>query len=314
MSDGDSPPASPAKNFILPEVGSPLRSEDEVARDFKAPDAPHLEDFSPTTSRTEKQPARSEPLPATQLEPFKTYDIDDSGLVETAQTLLRDHENLILPEPNVLREPDDPSPTDDPRCPMCKRPVDLEELRQYGEMNTRQQEAFCRSHQRRNAKDNWNSKGYPEIAWDMLDARISKHHSFIKELIDGGSSHYRDVLAETVKAGKDRNLLKSTSNLTPGYYGSRGLRFISENIVHVFTPLLKKRVVKDRLMAARGVTGFVQSVLVPEVTVLLIMEDMNVDTKKARTILTESSGMGELVNEEIKDVVPPRVEDSDNDD
>ena len=81
--------------------------------------------------------------------------------------------------------------------------------------------------------------------------------------------------------------------------------------MYAFTPLLKKRVVKDRVMAARGVTGFVQSVLVPEVAVLLIMEDMDVDVGEARNILTESSGMGELVNEEIKDVVTRRIADSD---
>jgi len=80
--------------------------------------------------------------------------------------------------------------------------------------------------------------------------------------------------------------------------------------MHAFTPVLKKRVVKDRLMAARGVTGFVQSVLVPEVAVSLIMEDMNVDVEEARSILTESKGMGELVNEEIKDVVSRSIADS----
>jgi hypothetical protein len=81
-----------------------------------------------------------------------------------------------------------------------------------------------------------------------------------------------------------------------------------------FTPLLKKRVVKDRLMAARGVTGFVQSVLVPEVTVLLIMEDMNIMIDEARTVMKDSIGMGELVHEESRDVVVRRVEDTDDED
>jgi hypothetical protein len=81
-----------------------------------------------------------------------------------------------------------------------------------------------------------------------------------------------------------------------------------------FTPLLKKRVVKDRLMAARGVTGFVQSVLVPEVTVLLIMEDMNIIIDEARTVMKDSIGMGELIHEEIRDVVVRRVEDTDEED
>jgi hypothetical protein len=78
-----------------------------------------------------------------------------------------------------------------------------------------------------------------------------------------------------------------------------------------FTPLLKKRVVKDRLMAARGVTGFVQSVLVPEVAILLIEEDMNIEAHEAIAVLRESVKIGELVHEEIRDVVTRRAENSD---
>ncbi|KAA8573988.1 hypothetical protein EYC84_005527 [Monilinia fructicola] len=70
-----------------------------------------------------------------------------------------------------------------------------------------------------------------------------------------------------------------------------------------FTPKLKKRAPIDRLIAARGPTAFVESVVVPEVTVLLIKEDMKVDEEAAREILQESREIGDLVNEEIKDVV-----------
>jgi len=199
------------------------------------------------------------------------------------------------------------------RCPMCNKPVDPDDLRAFGDMNTRQQEKFCRSHQRKSAKEDWESHGYPEIDWENLDSRISTHHSFIKEVVKGAESHYRRALADIVKAGKDRNLMKMTSNLTPGYYGSRGLRAISENLMQKFSPLLKKMAIQDRLISARGPTAFVQSVLVPEVTVRLIMEDMKVEIEEARKILTDSVGVGELVHEEIRDVVMRHVEDSEED-
>jgi hypothetical protein len=177
----------------------------------------------------------------------------------------------------------------------------------------RQQAKFCLSHQKKTAIETWELEEYPEIQWENLDSRIAKHYAFIKELINGKDSHYRTVLEDTVKAGKDRTLLKSDSNLTPGYYGSRGLTEISESIMRKFTRQLKERAPADPVMAARGFAGFVQSVLVPEVTVLLIMEDMTVDVERAREILIESVAVGELVHEEVKDVVTRRVEDSEDD-
>jgi hypothetical protein len=253
-----------------------------------------------------------EDLPFTQLPTFKKFAIE-GDLVAKAHDIIGPRSELSGRILTQLDDEDDNFMTQLSHCPMCKRPVDPEELRKCGEMNIRQQERFCRDHQKKDAEGEWSSKGYPEIDWDILDSRISQHYAFIRSLVNGADSHYRSILDETVKAGRDRTLLKSATTLTPGYYGTRGLRAISENIMHEFTPLLKKRVVRDRLMAARGVTGFVQSVLVPEVTVLLIMEDMSIMIDEARRVLKESVGIGELIHEEIRDVVVKK-EDSDQED
>ncbi|KAH8591377.1 RTC4-like domain-containing protein [Bisporella sp. PMI_857] len=189
------------------------------------------------------------------------------------------------------------------RCPMCHAPVDEGLLKKAGNMNTRQQEKFCRSHQRDTAKALWREKDYPDIDFETLSSRILRHHDFIQNLIQGQDCHFRQVLDDAVKGGTDRTLLKSTRNLTPGYYGSRGLKIISEHIMHQFTPLLKRVAVTDSLMIARGVTPFVQLVLVPEVTTLLIKEDLDVDEARARAVLTESASLGEIMHEESKDVV-----------
>jgi hypothetical protein len=161
----------------------------------------------------------------------------------------------------------------------------------------------------------WKEKEYPTIDWGKLDSMISKHHSFIKELINGADSYYRERLAETVNAGKNRSLLKSNYNPTPGYYGTRGLRAISENTMQKFTPLLKRRMVVDRLMAARGFTPYVEYVVVPEVANKLIMEDMKCGAARAREIMCESLEVGELLSEGIGDIVTKKgreeVEDSD---
>lgn len=273
---------------------------------------------SPRRQRFKKPDSASrlaEEPPATQLAPFQKIDLDglgDEDLISTARNMI----STIRPVPRTMTtyENDFPTMTQLARCPMCSQPVDPDELRALGTMNMRQQARFCQSHQKKSAMETWELEEYPEIQWENLDSRIAKHYTFINELINGKDSHYRTILEEKVKAGKDRTLLKSEANLTPGYYGSRGLTEISESIMRKFTRQLKTRAPVDCLLSARGFAGFVQSVLVPEVTVLLIMEDMTVDVERAREVLTESVGVGELVHEEIKDVVRRRVDDSEDDD
>jgi hypothetical protein len=200
------------------------------------------------------------------------------------------------------------------RCPLCKQPCSIDELKRWGSMNTRQQERFCRSHRKTAAEKRWNSKGYPEIDWEKLESRIAAHHDFIKNLLDGAECHYRKAFEELVAAGKGRSLRKMESNLIPGYYGSRGLNMISDHVIREFSEPLSERSVNDGLISKRGTTAFIQSVIVPELTVKLIMEDMSINDEKARNVLSESTNIGELVHEEVKDVVVERVENSDDDD
>jgi len=257
--------------------------------------------------------------PANQQAVFKLYNLGDD-FARTAPSIMNAKGSQLpsLSEP-LLDDDDDEfaTMTQRAKCPMCGQSVDPGDLREFGGMNTRQQERFCRSHQRKTAREDWASSGYPTIDWGKLDSRITGLHSFIKGLINGADSYYRDRLEETVNAGKNRSLLKSDFNPTPGYYGTRGLRAISENTMKEFTKLLKKRMVVDRLMAARGFTPYVEYVVVPEVAVKLIMEDMDVGEERAREIMAESLGTGELLSEEIRDVVPRKgseeIENSDAD-
>lgn len=264
--------------------------------------------------------ALKEPLtydsPEKRKEVFRSLDLGlDSEIVSKAQELVEQDRGKFEPLTMDAEDDDDDfllSMTQQSRCPMCGAHVSpgvIRENSKSGHMNVRTQERFCRAHRVKSAEEDWESNEYPTIDWEKLDSRISKHHAFIKKLINGQESHYRDRLNKKVDAGKDRNLRKMTSNLTPGYYGARGLRLISENIFHKFTPLLKKRMVQDPLMSARGYTAYVQTVLVPEATVLLIQEDMKVDAEEARKILSESVEVGELLNEEIEDVVRKKVPD-----
>ncbi|TGO84350.1 hypothetical protein BPOR_0515g00030 [Botrytis porri] len=289
-------------------VDSPTKTKSPV-RGFVRPEFSD-DDFSDLDLFGKLKNSKST-TPSAQPRLFQRYDDDEDDILDGAEELAKKlNPDAIIDMEDLERE--DSSEIDDytgSRCPMCNEPVATEDLKALGKMNTRKQEKFCLSHQRKSARSNWKSKGYPDIDWETLDSRISNHHAFIEKIIGGATCHYREVFDEKVKAGKDRNLMKSSTNLIPGYYGSRGLRLISENIMHEFTPLKKNRAPLDRLIAARSTAAFVDSVVVPEVTVLLIKEDMNVSDEEARTILTDSSEMGDLVNEEIKDVVTLKPED-----
>ena len=122
----------------------------------------------------------------------------------------------------------------------------------------------------------------------------------------GGKSHFRDVFAEKIKeSGRDRTVERRADEyMVPGYYGGRGMRAMSDRIVHDLSSTLRKSSIDDELVsAARGVGAYVQSVLVPELAVRLIMEDMDVGPVQARQIMEESMWLGELLNEELDDVV-----------
>jgi hypothetical protein len=302
MKPGDLP-CSPEKKVEKPAFIRPSLGFDDI------------EDHDIEDVETDK-----EKYPAAQRPGFKMPDdlFDDtdelSGVPQNDQDLLSSsaaHNRDSLA--NTSFRDDSPVITQGARCPMCYKPVDSADLKAFGKMNTREQGKFCISHQRKTAEQEWKTMKYPKIKWEKLDNRIANHHAFIKKLIMGQDSHYRAILNERVNEGKDRTLLKMTSNLIPGYYGARGLQAISENIMHKFTPLLKKQMVVDRLMSARGVTPYVQLVLVPEVTVLLIMQDMKVNTERARDILDQSVGVGELLNEEVREVVSKSIGDSEED-
>ncbi|KAI8635381.1 RTC4-like domain-containing protein [Xylariaceae sp. FL1651] len=234
------------------------------------------------------------------LEDFDSF--DDSGSQDATATPRESQDDLRdLVEIEEIQYPATP------RCPMCHEVVDRELLDKHlqrGKMSIRKQTAFCRSHKRQSAFKSGTEKGYPDIDWGTLDSRCSAHQEALQSILEGTQpSHYRNVLKDKVDSGKNRTLLTNSDNLTPGYYGPRGLQVMTEFIMRTLSSVIRKRAVEDRLISARSYTGYVQAVLVPELTARLIMEDMSVTEEKAREILQDSIEIGELLHEEMRDVV-----------
>jgi hypothetical protein len=79
----------------------------------------------------------------------------------------------------------------------------------------------------------------------------------------------------------------------PGYYGSRGAEIISQIVLRRLGDEIRgKKELFDALKFCGGVTGYVSSVLVPEVGLRLIMEDMDISKSEARSIMKDSVAYG----------------------
>lgn len=187
-------------------------------------------------------------------------------------------------------------------CPWCGDEVDEQLLKDFsrGErMNVRRQTKFCQEHKKHAAREAWDSRGYPDIDWDELPHRIVSHYDTLLEIIDGRKSHYRTFLARKIEAGEARSL-KKEENLNPGYYGPRGFNIMCDRLVERFGKLLKERAVEDRVISGRGSAAFIQAVLVAELAILLIMDDMMIESyDEAQEIMEDSKALGEIVNEDV---------------
>lgn len=185
-------------------------------------------------------------------------------------------------------------------CPWCGAAVDMKQLTEFSKgkrLNVRKQTEFCEAHKKKSAIVTWESKAYPKVAWASLEKRFGAHRARLLSIINGGESHYRAVLADKIELGQARSINKD-ENLNPGYYGPRGFNMMCDYLVLEFSDMLKKKAIHDKVIAGRGPSIFIQSVLVAELGVQLIMEDMHVSQEEARDILEESKALGDLVHAE----------------
>lgn len=202
-------------------------------------------------------------------------------------------------------------------CPLCGATVDEAfkldwELEHAAgrRMNIKLQERFCQAHREHNAARMWQDRQYPGVDWENLKVRFRKHNAHLQAIMDGQiHSTFRTDLEGRVR-GNNKGGMKdkieiaaeNTKSASVGYYGSRGAKLMVEYISSTFAGRLRKLGAADSVIAARGVvggvSGYVQSVLVPELAVALVMEDCSVGSNEARQILLDSADIGEALNAE----------------
>jgi hypothetical protein len=72
----------------------------------------------------------------------------------------------------------------------------------------------------------------------------------------------------------------------------------ADYIAFQYAPQIRAVAVNHALIIDIGVANYILTMLVPELTVQLIKEDMQVDQDRACAILRESAGIGELLNDD----------------
>ncbi|UZP33752.1 hypothetical protein NXS19_001568 [Fusarium pseudograminearum] len=251
------------------------------------------------------RPPSPEYKPATFINPVDIdfdFDLEGGNADSVSSPILSDLDQLSDTESNEI-PPEDEKVSEETmaKCPWCGDVVLEQALKDYSKgkrLSVQMQTRFCAKHKKETAMDTWRERGYPHIDWDRLEKRLDDHQQYLARIVDGKESHYRNIHAEKVQTGQARSL-KKEGDLNPGYYGPRGCKVMCDYLVDEFGQSLKDKATKDRVIAGRGSAAFIQSVLVAELAVQLIMEDMNVNAREAREIMEESKTLGELLHEEI---------------
>ena len=315
---------SPAKKFKVP-IASSIGSSPSVETRFrtyrtKSEGEDHLDSDDAATAKSVRPKSTSERLEVIRSRikqkqdptdvdtpaPKKAFRLpsDDLPDVETPGS---DSGLSSVPDSDFLeQEGEDLAHKNTSVCPMCKKVVDpavLQDFSKGRKMNVQKQTAFCREHNRLTALATWLERGYPEINWAQLEKRLEFQRPFLYKVIQTGKSYYADKFAESVKSGTNRTLLKTDANMVPGYYGPRGFTAMSEVLGRQFDDTLREGAVHQTLISARGSVAFMQMVLLPEVAVRLIMEDLIIDEEAARDVMLESAAIGELIHDDVRQVV-----------
>ncbi|KAL7778929.1 hypothetical protein CFE70_008431 [Pyrenophora teres f. teres 0-1] len=225
-------------------------------------------------------------------------------------------------------EPDSSQP--ESSCNLCNQPVEQEDYWDFWkgkDKTVKNKSAFCHAHKKKSAQEEYTQQGYPDIDWKALPRRIRRHKATLTKLLGKASSSiHRDRYEPLALTGKAAAVPSRRTDLPqsaqdtldsfalderaayPGYYGPHGRRVITEHVMETLKSELKRS--KDRVVQASGIAAFVQAVMVPEVAILLIMEDCKVDKQAAEGIREKTYDMGLLLNEEIEDEIERVEEDS----
>ncbi|KAL1956702.1 hypothetical protein VTO42DRAFT_6852 [Malbranchea cinnamomea] len=303
-------------------IHTPLGKKDHATTKFKSPvcGPDHSDGAVHSSQAASDAPVFKQPLsfptdgPLNPSFPTDTndgaesnLDLDPDGSTSPLSSISSTISLTLDPEDKALLSKKSPAPT---CCPVCTERVDEAYLKEnpLKDLNVRKQMQFCRAHRIWTAEREWVVRGYPTIDWDGLEKRIECHLSDLEDvLLLRKPSFFRDSLGSSAEGKRESIRLTAGSEgldkMSAGYYGARGSKMMSDAIISRFSPNIRELALSDSLVKAAGPSGYVQAVLVPELTVMLVKEDMGVDDEGARKVMVESMSIGDLLNEVPDDAV-----------
>lgn len=203
-------------------------------------------------------------------------------------------------------------------CPFCYK-VLPDSFTESPPTASRARVAFCQRHENAEILEMGKLKQYPS-SFDTkhLRSRIQRLFPEIRQVIKSPTESEFLALQRTKTSRKNVAApmiqMKLMEDSQPGYYGPQGAELISQMMMEKFGDTIRRR---DKLFSALkfcgGVTGYVSTVLVPEVGVRLIMEDMHADWEKAKEIRKESVEYGAVSNASVE-ISDDEDEDEDDSD
>ncbi|KAF1949469.1 hypothetical protein CC80DRAFT_598921 [Byssothecium circinans] len=264
-----------------------------------------------------KQPESSPPDAENEV-----YDV--SSAPASSQAPIQDRDTLANLEEHVANLPQEDD--QDSVCPLCQESVDPDHSAEFWKAHrktVRNQSLFCKEHNIRAAKTRYRREGFPTINWDNLQSRIRKLKPQLVKLLrneTGMESKYRKQHAAKLLSGKAavvpvrrkgqkladvEKQLKNFDNMpaSTGYYGPRGRRIMMETVTSNLSDVIRKVSINDPVVGRSGFAVYMQAVLVPELTVLLVKEDFDVSEGMAEELIEKSADLGALLHEDFDDKV-----------
>ncbi|KAF3911868.1 hypothetical protein AA313_de0209609 [Arthrobotrys entomopaga] len=173
-----------------------------------------------------------------------------------------------------------------------------------------------KSHKLEKAHAKKKELGIPDIDWDKLEDRCKEYFSYLEDIMTGkAKSHYRGVSEQFFKA-KHRNGQSRTEAVFqkgnwekeyPGYYGPRGRDIIADAISGskmILAVLKRLKQSRDVTLVNSGEGVYIQSILIPELAIRLIMDDFNMgedEIEKGRKLMVDTIDVGLALNDDNDD-------------
>ena len=212
---------------------------------------------------------------------------------------VRVESSFILP-PHV----DIPSPPNKRVCKYCNQRLPST-FTESPPTAPRARYGYCQRHIDATVVQEGKAKGFPErVDFSALRSRVKKLLPTIRKMVNSPdeSEFLTNLRSKTFRktAAAPMSMINSFEDSRPGYYGSQGAEIITGLVLRKLGDEIRQNaMLYDALKFCGGVTGYVSSVVVPEVGLRLIMEDMTISKSEARQIMKDSIAYGGVVSAKV---------------